>query len=1040
MYLRRLLYPILFLLCVDTFAQKGLYPLTIIAKDERSGSQFNANYTVKSIKTGVEVKVEYNNNYAIAYCPAGDKYQIIAVSEGYSNKTETISIELDADPKDPRTKNISMTPRASAYIMVKAVDEKTGEPIPANFKLVMVSTKKNYDASTTKEKIEQKVIVSGDNAKDEVEVMATATNYESKSEKLSIEVKDPAQNFPIVLKLKKSDFKIKIKAVDNRDKAIPRTKYIVREVGAVNPVINVLDPPTGDITITLSPEKNYRLNIEAPGYNTVDRTFLGNEAVLNQTIRLVPKFEAFFKIKAMSNGKRIPATIRVSSSKIGQIGEILDSDTTSTVKITEQGIFKVEVIAKGYQTAIDDIMVEAINAGVTTEKIIELEKGIKEYIIKLVDDEKKEAILFGDLKLKTSAGVLVKATKNIQTNDWTVVLQEDAQYTIEAFAPEYRSVKQNIKQPTGKQIEIQMSRLTASMNLTAIDAYTKKPIAAQFKVARPESSPLEGKTQADGSRFKFEMLPGQKYKVAISSTDYQPKSEDISLNSDGKGDTKIFELVKNSYPFHFKVFDIQTNKSLSDVKFKIINNIDNQEVKVYYQEKAQEREAEFVLSANYEIEVLAEGYEPSKTKVNPQDLINEDFKKDIFMTKKAIELFRISVKDEANNAIIKDVDLKILVNSKLVETTKSPDGNEWLLPFDDKKEYIVDAKAEGYEAIRQPILKKAGNQSTEVLMKKIPQQEVTVLVVDALSKKPLEVNFKLTVDKETINSKGSTLKTILRKDKNYSIEASAEGYNTSKYTILSSKVSAEPYIISMTKLQYIFAFKAIDVNSKAVLNDVKISVKNLTKNQEVKTKELQRGEVSVELKPEFTYEVSAEMKGYDNATIKVDAAMFIGQNFNNEIPMSFRKEPLPAAVKRIEPPKVEPKPEPKPEPVKKVENFESLSVGKVIMLDNVYFDQASYVLKNESVPQLDKLANTLKSNPKLKIEIVGHTSDEGDKRLNQNLSIFRAKVIANYLFNKGIAENRISTNGYGSDKPIVKNGTDDEKKQNRRVEVIVKEF
>ena len=1037
------LFILFFFLSIGTnaFSQKGLYPLTIIAKDDRSGSQFNANYTVKSLKTNIDAKVEYKDSYAVAYVQVVEKYQIIAVAEGYGTKIESITIEADADPKDARTKNISMTPKASAYLMVKAIDDKTEEVIPASFKVIATSSKKNYEAATTKEKLEKRVVVSSETPKDEVTVEGSAPNYEVNSEKVNIEMKDPAQNYAVVIRLKKGNFKTKIRAVDSRDKAVPRTRLIVREVGAVNPVVNVLDPPNGEVVIVLNPDKNYRLNIEAPGYNTIDKTFPGKEAITDWTHRLMPKFEAYYKVKAMSGGKRIPAIIKVSSSKNGQLIELPDTDTTSNVKITEQGVYKVEVIAKGYQTAIDDIMVEGSNVGKTTEKIIELEKGIKEYIVKLVDAENKLPLIFGDLKLKTNAGVLVKATKNIQTNDWTVVLQEDGQYTIEAFAPEYRSVKENIKKPNGKVIEIVMSRLTTAMNLMAIDAFTKKPIAAQFKLIRPESIPLEGKTQADGSRFKFEVLPDQKYRVEVTAVDYGSVTEEVGFNSDGKGDAKAFELTKKSYPFKFRILDAQNGKLLSEVKFSALNINRKQEVRAFYQEKTSEREVEMILTDDYQIDVLCETYDLKSVKISPKELITEGFKKDILLNKKAIEKHRITIQDETTKEILKIADVKVLVNSKLVEIEKNSEGTEWSLVLNDKAEYSVEIKAVGYEYLKLPLLQKLGNLLITLPIRKIAQQEVTVLVVDNLTKKPVESTFKLTIDKDVSTSVGTSLKTVIQKDKSYNIEVAAPGYNMAKYAILTNKVSAEPYVISLVKEVYGFTFKAVDVNSKSMLNDAKISVKNLTKNQEVKSKDFAKGTIQVDLKPDFTYEVTSEMKGYDNATIKVDAAMFIGQSFMNEIPMNFRKEPLSAVVKRIEP-KLEPKVEEKIEALKpkKVEDFSNLAVGKTIMLDNVYFDQAAYTLRPESIPQLDKLLGTLKVNPKLKIEIIGHTSDEGDKRLNLNLSIFRAKVIANYMFNKGISENRISTNGFGSERPIVANGTEDEKKKNRRVEVLVKEF
>jgi OOP family OmpA-OmpF porin len=117
--------------------------------------------------------------------------------------------------------------------------------------------------------------------------------------------------------------------------------------------------------------------------------------------------------------------------------------------------------------------------------------------------------------------------------------------------------------------------------------------------------------------------------------------------------------------------------------------------------------------------------------------------------------------------------------------------------------------------------------------------------------------------------------------------------------------------------------------------------------------------------------------------------------------------------------------------------FRNLHVNQAFRLDNVYFDQSSYVLRPESSPQLNKLIKTLWATPKLVIEIAGHTDNVGDKRLNQALSENRARIITNYLVTNGIPENRLRHKGYGSSKPAAPNDSEENKRKNRRVEFVV---
>lgn len=129
--------------------------------------------------------------------------------------------------------------------------------------------------------------------------------------------------------------------------------------------------------------------------------------------------------------------------------------------------------------------------------------------------------------------------------------------------------------------------------------------------------------------------------------------------------------------------------------------------------------------------------------------------------------------------------------------------------------------------------------------------------------------------------------------------------------------------------------------------------------------------------------------------------------------------------------------QPKPNQPKE-ETFEDLKAGEAVVLKNVYFKQSKYVLLEESFPELDKLANTLKKYSHFQMEISGHTDNQGDPRLNLALSENRAKVVATYLVNKGIDPARITTKGYGSDRPVADNAIESQRTQNRRVEFVLK--
>ena len=114
-----------------------------------------------------------------------------------------------------------------------------------------------------------------------------------------------------------------------------------------------------------------------------------------------------------------------------------------------------------------------------------------------------------------------------------------------------------------------------------------------------------------------------------------------------------------------------------------------------------------------------------------------------------------------------------------------------------------------------------------------------------------------------------------------------------------------------------------------------------------------------------------------------------------------------------------------------------LEVGSSVKLNNVFFESGKATLKEESFIELDKVVAFLNEYIEVKIEIAGHTDNVGKPDKNLKLSDARAKAVADYIEGKGIADERISSKGYGQTKPVVPNTTIANKAKNRRVEFTI---
>lgn len=115
------------------------------------------------------------------------------------------------------------------------------------------------------------------------------------------------------------------------------------------------------------------------------------------------------------------------------------------------------------------------------------------------------------------------------------------------------------------------------------------------------------------------------------------------------------------------------------------------------------------------------------------------------------------------------------------------------------------------------------------------------------------------------------------------------------------------------------------------------------------------------------------------------------------------------------------------------------TVGATATLNAVRFVQSRPELLPESQPTLDLLLGFLKQNSRTRIELAGHTDNQGDFDQNITLSRERADAVRAFLVQNGIAPRRIQTRGYGSTRPIAANSREETRQQNRRVEMTVLE-
>jgi outer membrane protein OmpA-like peptidoglycan-associated protein len=110
--------------------------------------------------------------------------------------------------------------------------------------------------------------------------------------------------------------------------------------------------------------------------------------------------------------------------------------------------------------------------------------------------------------------------------------------------------------------------------------------------------------------------------------------------------------------------------------------------------------------------------------------------------------------------------------------------------------------------------------------------------------------------------------------------------------------------------------------------------------------------------------------------------------------------------------------------------------GKAILYIN--FDSGKSTIKKESMPVVEQIIEMMNQAPDIQISVEGHTDSDGSNESNLKLSQARAKAVVDAIVKGGVDKSRLSSAGFGEEKPIAENSTEEGKAKNRRVELVKK--
>lgn len=208
-----------------------------------------------------------------------------------------------------------------------------------------------------------------------------------------------------------------------------------------------------------------------------------------------------------------------------------------------------------------------------------------------------------------------------------------------------------------------------------------------------------------------------------------------------------------------------------------------------------------------------------------------------------------------------------------------------------------------------------------------------------------------------------------------------------------------PVALRPIKVTYVHGTVS-DAETKEVL-DAKIQIINLNTNQIIfdDVSDFETGEFLATMTVGKTFGLNVSKEGY----------LFYSKNFTLNTNLSDKPFDIGVPLQKIK-------------------------VGGLVVLNNIFFDTNKFNLLPESMVELEQLITFLNTNPKISIEISGHTDNLGDDGSNLTLSENRAKTVYNYLIANRISPSRLSFKGYGETLPVAENNTEEGRKNNRRTE------
>ena len=1014
-----------------------VYKLSFLAIDAQTNLSIPASFEAKEINTGQSIALQYNpqtlqnqGTFSLK-----EDYSIEASMKGY--KSSSLSLRVDDRAELLPVSIIKLDPISTNFV-VQAFDGSTNDLLK-DTKVTITEIATNQTAVV---KANQETGECGTN-------LLTGKQY-----KIVISSEFCEDNEQTITKTEQIN-RISVKLIPKKISTVNFTALNGETGEPISGDFTVTSEKTGKVfkatnlkpkevfSVKLAQNDNLKLEVVSDGFATARKLIEISDLVLGdrrdyEVKLVVDRYPLTIKVIDAETQKAIKeATVKIADLKTSEIKQAIKNKTNDfSANLKRSGFYEIIIKAEDY-VEVKEKIDKMPDGGAINFMLLKKKRLPVNFVV--VDGATNKPV-------KSTLNVkLEKEQKSFSFKDESesiVKVAEREVFTVETSAEGYKP-----KQSTFNMADFSLDKkYTFDIRLEkAMFVLDIKPINKanneMVKVGNFIITDLTAKNnkvdivKLPSGNATVSLIPENKYRLEITAEGFEKYEQELSKITQNELICQLSPKPQES-ALVFSAVDSTSGRVL-EATFKVTPSKGSILVQGKTTENTPEYKLPLIEEDEFRLETFVKGYYLKTEKVKYNTLGKPQ--KHVVTMSRNFSVLSLKAYDANTNQPIREVFYSLIdaMNNKPVAAMITLPNGECSADLKPGHEYLIKAKLAGYDDYESRFTASVDDVNKAIKMRTLRKYNLFLYAIDALKKTKVSANFTLHDPSGEVIATGKTdaqreqIAVILTEKTNYTIEIMATGYKPYEGKIMpDSTMKGEKSQIAtwLTKDESKFTFRVLDSQTLKVIEKCSAKLTDVKSNQElILTKK--GDEYSAELSPVASYILEVEAAGFTKAINRIDP----NSDRKKDIQLIRTKEPVVAKQPSLSASTANPK---EKLPTSNAKSFDKIETGKAITLNNVYFEQSSFIMKKESYPELDKVVAILRSNPKTRIEIGGHTDNVGDQRLNLALSENRAKVILNYMVSKGIDEERLLYKGYGGTKPVAPNDSEDNKKKNRRVEII----